>query len=55
MKIPPLMGSPNPKGSTFLLADAFRQGAEGSGHEVHMIDVAQARVPPLRGLRRLRL
>lgn len=49
MKIPPLMGSPNPKGSTFLLADAFRQGAEGSGHEVHMIDVAQARVPPCGG------
>ena len=32
-----------------MLADAFRQGAEGSGHEVHMIDVAQARVPPCGG------
>ena len=49
MKILILMGSPNPKGSTFLLADAFRQGAQDGGHEVHMIDVAQARVSPCGG------
>ena len=49
MKILILMGSPNPKGSTFLLADAFRQGVQDGGHEVHMIDVAQARVSPCGG------
>lgn len=31
MKILILMGSPNPKGSTFLLADAFRQGRRTAG------------------------
>lgn len=49
MKILILMGSPNPKGSTFLLADAFRQGAQDGGHVVQMIDVAKAHVSPCGG------
>ena len=49
MKILVLMGSPNPHGSTFLLADAFRQGAQEGGHEVQMIDVARTRVSPCGG------
>ena len=34
MKIIILEGSPNKKGSTHLLADCFRQGAEEAGHTV---------------------
>ena len=49
MKILILMGSPNPKGSTFLPADAFRQGAQDGGHVVQMIDVAKAHVSPCGG------
>lgn len=49
MKILVLMGSPNPHGSTFLLADAFRQGAQDGGHEIQMIDVARASVSPCGG------
>ena len=33
MKILVLEGSPNKKGSTHLLADCFRQGAEEAGHD----------------------
>ncbi len=42
MKIVVLEGSPNKNGSTHILADCFRQGAEGAGHTVEMIDVAHA-------------
>ena len=44
MKIVVLEGSPNKKGSTHILADCFRQGAEGAGHAVEMIDVAHANI-----------
>ena len=39
MKIVVLEGSPNRKGSTHILADCFRQGAEEAGHTVELIDV----------------
>ena len=38
MKIVVLMGSPNKKGSTSILVDSFKRGAEESGHEVDVID-----------------
>ena len=43
MKILALTGSPNPQGSIFLLADAFRQGAQDGGHE------AKSRMPRMPG------
>lgn len=49
MKIVVLQGSPNKKGSTFILADCFRQGAEAAGHTVEMIDVAHAHIHPCTG------
>lgn len=49
MNIAVLMGSPNERGSTYLLADAFRRGAEESGYEVQLIDVAHARLQPCGG------
>lgn len=49
MKIVVLTGSPNKKGSTNLLADCFRQGAEQAGHTVEMIDAAYADIHPCTG------
>ena len=49
MKIVVLQGSPNRHGSTHLLADSFRQGAESAGHIVEMIDVANAKIHPCNG------
>ena len=49
MNIAVLMGSPNKRGSTYLLADAFRRGAEENGHVVQLIDVAHARLQPCGG------
>lgn len=49
MKIVVLEGSPNKKGSAHILADCFRQGAEGAGHTVEMIDVAHAKIHPCTG------
>lgn len=49
MKMVVLQGSPNKKGSTFILADCFRQGAEAAGHTVEFIDVAHARIHPCTG------
>lgn len=49
MKIVVLEGSPNPNGSTHILADCFRQGAEGVGHTVEMIDVAHVDIHPCTG------
>ena len=37
MKIVVLQGSPNRRGSTYLLADAFRRGAEAAGHTVESL------------------
>lgn len=49
MKMVVLQGSPNKKGSSFILADCFRQGAEAAGHTVEFIDVAHARIHPCTG------
>lgn len=49
MKIIVLEGSPNKNGSTHILADCFRQGAEGAGHTVEMVDVAHAKIHPCTG------
>ena len=46
MKILVLEGSPNKKGSTHLLADCFRQGAQEAGHTVQMLDIAHANIHP---------
>ena len=49
MKILVLEGSPNKKGSTHLLADCFRQGAQEAGHTVQMLDIAHANIHPCTG------
>lgn len=42
MRIVVLEGSPNKKGSSNLLADAFIRGAKEAGHAVEIIDAAHA-------------
>lgn len=49
MKIVILEGSPNKKGSSNLLADCFKQGAEAAGHTVQIIDAAHADIHPCTG------
>ena len=49
MKIVVLMGSPNIKGSTSILVDAFQKGAKESGHEVEVIDVCHGNIHPCIG------
>ena len=49
MKIILLEGSPNKNGSSNLLADCFRQGAEEAGHSVVIVDVAHANIHPCTG------
>ena len=49
MKIVILTGSPNHKGSSNLLADCFRQGAEEAGHAVEFIDTAHMDIHPCTG------
>ena len=49
MKIVVLMGSPNRKGSTSILAEEFKRGAEEAGHTVEWIDVCRADVNPCIG------
>ena len=49
MKIVILEGSPNKKGTSNLLADCFRQGAEEAGHTVQIIDAAHANIHPCTG------
>ena len=49
MKIIILLGSPNKKGSTSILAEQFRRGAEESGHAVEAIDICHADVHPCTG------
>lgn len=49
MKIVILLGSPNRNGSTHLLAECFRQGAQEAGHTVEIIDVAHADIHPSTG------
>lgn len=49
MNIVVLMGSPNQNGSTHLLADCFRQGAEAAGHTVEIVDIAHKKISPCTG------
>ena len=49
MKIVVLMGSPNRNGSTSILVDSFRKGAEEKGHNVEIIDVCGINVSPCTG------
>ena len=49
MRIVVLEGSPNRHGSSNLLADCFKQGAEDAGHTVEIIDAAHADVHPCTG------
>lgn len=49
MDITVLMGSPNQNGSTHLLVESFKKGAEEAGHRVHVIDAAHAQVHPCTG------
>lgn len=49
MKIVVLLGSPNQQGSSHLLAECFRQGAQEAGHTVEIIDVAHADIHPCTG------
>ena len=49
MKIVILEGSPNKNGSSNLLAECFRQGAEEAGHSVEIVDTAWADIHPCTG------
>lgn len=49
MKIVVLLGSPNRSGSSNLLAESFRRGAEEAGHSVDLIDVAHSSIHPCTG------
>lgn len=49
MRIVVLEGSPNKKGSSNLLADAFIRGAKEAGHAVEIIDAAHADLHPCTG------
>lgn len=49
MKIVVLQGSPNRDGSSHLLAECFRQGAEEAGHTVEWVDVAHESINPCTG------
>ncbi len=49
MKITILMGSPNKNGSTSILADEFKRGADEAGHTCEVIDVCHANIHPCIG------
>ena len=49
MKIVILMASPNINGSTSILADNFKNGAEENGHTVEIINVCKLNVNPCTG------
>ena len=49
MKIIVLEGSPNPHGSSNMLADHFIRGAKEAGHTVKVIDAAHADIHPCTG------
>ena len=49
MKIVVLMGSPNRKGSTSILAESFKKGAEEAEHSCEMIDICHANIHPCTG------
>ncbi len=49
MDVVVLMGSPNRRGSTSMLAERFAEGARESGHTVRIIDTAHADVSTCTG------
>ena len=49
MKIVILSGSPNRRGSTHLLVEAFSKGAAEAGHSVRIVDAAHADIHPCAG------
>ncbi len=49
MKIVILQGSPNKNGSTAILTEEFKKGAEAAGHEVQRIDVDELDIKPCTG------
>ena len=49
MKIVILQGSPNKNGSTSILADEFRRGAEEAGHSVTRFDLTDMNISPCTG------
>ena len=49
MKITILFASPNKNGSTAILVDQFKRGAEESGHTVEVLDVCKMNVRPCIG------
>lgn len=49
MKITVLFASPNKNGSTAILTEQFKKGAEESGHQVEIIDVCKLKVNPCIG------
>ena len=49
MNITILMGSPNRNGSTHILVDEFKKGAEDAGHTCDVIDVCHADIHPCIG------
>ena len=44
MRILVLNGSPRPKGNTKQMVEAFREGANSSGHQVDVVDVCQKKI-----------
>ena len=46
MKILVIQGSPHKEGSSNILAEQFRAGAEKAGHEVSVFDAAHAKIAP---------
>lgn len=49
MRITILSGSPNRKGSTNILVEEFKRGAEEAGHTCEVIDVCHANLHPCTG------
>ena len=49
MKITILMGSPNQKGSTSILVEQFKKGAEQAGHVCDVLDICHANIHPCLG------
>ena len=49
MNVVVLQGSPNRNGSSNLLAESFRQGAQAAGHTVELVDAAHADIHPCTG------
>ena len=49
MKIVILFASPNSNGSTSILVNSFKSGAQESGHSVEIIDVCRLKISPCTG------